>query len=64
MDFNKTENFPILGGRGVYFGDNWIKKLPKIDVFISLCNNSEHKIAGKLKIQRILKNYMLSVGTE
>ena len=40
------------------------KKSPKIDIFVSLCDNSVHKRAGKQKIWWIGKNYILSVGTE
>ena len=41
-----------------------LKKSLKIDIFISLCDNSAHKIAGKQNIWWIVKNYMSSVEKE
>ena len=46
--------------RGSILGTFELKKSLKINTFVSLCDNSAQKRAGKLKIYRILKNYMLS----
>ena len=51
-------------GEGSILGTFRLKKLLKIDIFISLCDNSVHNRAMNLKIWEILKNYMLSVGIE
>ena len=40
-------------------GTSELKKLLKIDIFVSLCER-----AGKQKILWIVKNYILSVGKE
>ena len=49
---------------GYILGTLELKKLLRIDIFVSLCDNSAHKRAGKQKIQWIVKNYMSSAGTE
>ena len=41
-----------------------LKKMLKIDIFISLCDNSAHNRDIKLNIEETLKNYMLSVRTQ
>ena len=51
-------------GEGSILGTSELKKLLKIDISVSLCDNAAHKRAGKQRIQWILKNYMLSVGKE
>ena len=51
-------------GEGSTLGAFELKKLLKIDIFVSLCDNSAHKRAGKQKIKLIVKNYMLNVGKE
>ena len=51
-------------GEGSLLGTFELKKLLKIDIFVSLCDSSVHKRAGKQKIYWIVKNYMLSVGRE
>ena len=49
-------------GEGSILGTSELKKLLKIGIFVSLCHNSAHKRAGKQKILRIVKSYMLSMG--
>ena len=51
-------------GEGSILGTFALSKLLKIDIFVSFCNNSAHKRAGKQKLCWIVKNYMLSVGKE
>ena len=51
-------------GYGSILGTFGLKKILKIDIFISLCDNSAQNRAGKPKIEEIFKNYVLSVGTE
>ena len=65
VDFYKIEHCPYMreGERSIS-GTFKFKKLLKMDIFISLCDNSTHKKAGKQKIWWIVKNYMSSVGKE
>ena len=49
-------------GEGSILGTFELKKLIKIDMFVSLCDNSAHKRAGKLKTYTIVKNYMFKCG--
>ena len=65
VDIYKIEHSPYLReGEGSTLGTSELTKLLKIDIFVSLCDNSAHKRVGKQKIQWIVKNYMLSVGKE
>ena len=62
VDLYKIEHCPyIREGDGSISGTSELKKLLKIDIFVSLCDNSAHKRAGKQKIKWIVKNYMVSV---
>ena len=64
-DFNKIEHRPYMRkGEGSILGTSELTKLLKIDIFVSLCDNSAHKRAGMQKIQWIVKNYVLSMGKE
>ena len=51
-------------GEESILGTSKLKKLLRTDIFVSLCDNSAHKRAGKHKIWWIVKNYMLSVRKE
>ena len=51
-------------GKESILGTSELKKLLKIDIFVSRCDNSAHKSAGEQKIQWIVKNYMSSVSKE
>ena len=63
VDFYGIEHPPKMWeGEGSILGTSELKKLLKIDIFVSLCDNSAHKRAGKQKIYLIVENYMLSVG--
>ena len=42
-------------GEGSILGTSEFKKSLKIDIFVSLCDNSAHKRAGKKRIQWIVK---------
>ena len=42
-------------GEGSILGTFELKKSLKIDIFLSLCDNSAHKRAGKQKISRLLR---------
>ena len=62
VDFYQIEPCPYMReGEGSILGTFELKTLLKIDIFVSLCDNSAHKRAGKQKILWIVKNYMLSV---
>ena len=51
VDFNKIEHCPyMMEGEGSILATSELTKLLKIDMFVSLCNNSAHKRAGKQKI--------------
>ena len=59
MDFNKIEHrLYMREGEGSIIGTFRLKKMLKIDIFISLCDNSSHNKAIKLKYWEILKNYI------
>ena len=65
VNFYKTEHFSCMReGEGSILGTSELKKSLKIDIFVSVRDNSAHKRAGKQKNYWIVKNYMLSVGTE
>ena len=65
VDFYKTEHCPYMReGKGPISGTFELKTLLNIDIFVSLCDKSTHKRAGKHKIHWTVKNYMLSMGTE
>ena len=50
-DFYKIEHRPYMReGEGSILGTFELTKLLKIDTFVSLCDNSTHKRAGKHKI--------------
>ena len=64
VDFYKIEYCPyIREGEGRILGTFELKKSLKIDIFVSLCDYSANKRAGKRKILWIVENYTLSVGT-
>ena len=64
VDFHKTEHCLYMWeGEGSILGTFELKKSLKINIFVSLCNNSGQK-DGEQKTQWIVKNYMLSVETE
>ena len=65
VDFYKIEHCPYMREEdGSILGTSELKKMLKIDIFVSICDNSAHKRAGKQEIWWIVKNYMLSVGKE
>ena len=45
-------------------GTSELKKLLKIHIFVSLCDNSAPRRPSKQKIYWIVTNYMSSVGKE
>ena len=61
----KMRNVLYDGRRGFYFRDIWIGKILKIHIIIfRFADRSVDNKADTLKIQWILKNYRLIVGTE
>ena len=50
-DFNKIEHCPCMReGEMSILGTSELTKLLKIDIFVSLCDNSAHKRADKQEI--------------
>ena len=65
INFYKIEHCLYMREReGSILGTYELTKLLKIDIFISLCDNSAHKRVGRQKIWWIINNYMVSVGKE
>ena len=51
VDFYKMEHCPYMReGKGSILGTSELTKLLKINIFVSLCDNSSHKRTGKQKI--------------
>ena len=60
VDFYNTEQCTYMReGEGSILGTSKLTKLLKIDIFVSLCDNSAHKRAGKQKYKWIVKIYKL-----
>ena len=56
VDFNKVEHCPYLRqGEGSILGTSELTKLLKINIFVSLCNNSAHKKLVSRKFSGLLR---------
>ena len=65
LDFYKIEHCSYMReGEGSILGTFELVKLQKVNIFVSLCDNSAHTKYIEQKISWIVKNYMLNEGTE
>ena len=56
VDFHKIEHCPYMSeGEGSILGLFELNKLLKTNIFVSLCDNSAHKRAGKQKFGGLLR---------